>query len=590
MPRTSAGRLACSALAAALLLDAGCGDDAAPPAPDGGALSTLQVLDPPGESIGLAFHGEATLRVLYLDPAGRPIPEAAVSFALVTSASETTGGSTITASSVLTDGAGVAQVQIVAGAEQVNFRVQASAAAAQPALFYVAVSEGGFTDLTVSPEHLGFRDPAGLGRVEVRLYRMEEVRCQALDLDDPPASVFPPRALDGFGGAVSYRNVTAGESFTLVAWASAEVGGVPVAGGCVELAEGQVRPGRPLRFPLAVEDRPPALPPRLEVQSAFDASGLAAAIGELIADPWPVLACPRGRAQLLIDCALDAQATDGALDCQVGGSSAVVTAVQARRGAPDAAGCRPATRPGGGDSMDAVVEARLGGPWPAGAALTALLEARQAPLTGFTLSSRLESTAGGAPLHHRLGALSIQSGAGAFSIDLVDSARPVVRQVAPAVVDPVAGLLALGPHAFTLRYGEAARDAFVALGLTPAGLAARQGDLGTALYQSVQSGVDAGCAAFSPVVCEEAGLSPTCLGAACAAAAGGLDDLLEGWWRAMDRAELDLVLTGEAALVEPDADLVLDALEQGSWSARIGLSGGQSGEVAGSWSAAPPSE
>jgi hypothetical protein len=169
----------------------------------------------------------------------------------------------------------------------------------------------------------------------------------------------------------------------------------------------------------------------------------------------------------------------------------------------------------------------------------------------------------------------------------VDSARPVVRQAAPGAVDPLAGVLSLGPHGFTLRYGAAARDAFVALGLVPVGLAARLNDLGTALYQSVQSGVDAGCAAFSPVVCGEAGLTSGCLSAACAAAAGGLDDLLNGWWRALDASGLEFTLAGEAHLADPDADLILDALQGGRWSAAMELAAGEPASIEASWVAGP---
>jgi len=51
-------------LACALQL-CGCGDDLRPPpGDDAPEQSSLEILDPPGESIGLAIHHQAALRVL----------------------------------------------------------------------------------------------------------------------------------------------------------------------------------------------------------------------------------------------------------------------------------------------------------------------------------------------------------------------------------------------------------------------------------------------------------------------------------------------------------------------------------------------
>ena len=556
-----------------------CGDDLRPPGGDDRPRqSSLEILDPPGESIGLPFHGQAALRVLYRDPDGDPIAEAPVAFAPVASATESTGGSTISDSIVLTGEDGVAEVTLVAGAEQVNFRVQASALDAAPGLFYVAVSEGGFTDLAAVPEHVGFR--ADLARVEVRLYRIEELRCAELDVDAPPASVFPPRGFDGFGQAARFRNVTAGEGFAVVGWAAAEPDGLPLAAGCVELGAEQVRPGRPLSLPLPVSDRPPALPAALELVSAFDAAPLVQP-----GDVWAVLDCPLGRAQLLIDCALDAQAPDGALDCAASGTSALVDDVEALRGPADPAGCRPADLPGGGPSIDAVLDDAIGPPWPTGDALAAFLAARRAPLQAFSLTSRLE---GGGAVHHRLGELSVVTGdAEAYAIDLVASDRAVVRQVAPARVDPLAGQLLLEQHGFTLDYGRFARAAFTRLGLEPAGLASRADQLGTALVQSVDAGGTAGCPGLSQIVCGAAGRAAACLSASCQTARPALDLLMTAWWRALDSGGFDFTLAGAAALADADADLAIDGLGSGAWTAVLRLASGDPVELTGTFATAP---
>jgi len=544
--------------------------------------SSLEILDPPGESIGLPFHGQAALRVLYRDPDGDAIADAPVAFAPVASATESTGGSTISDSIVLTDAEGIAEVQLVAGAEQVNFRVQASALDAAPGLFYVAVSEGGFTDLTAVPEHIGVR--GDLARVEVRLYRQADLRCGDLDIDALPESVFPPRSFDEFGGAARYRNVTAGEGFAVVAWAAAEPGGLPLSAGCVELDGAQVRPARPLSFPLPVIDRAPGLPAALQLLSQIDAAALVQP-----GDLWEVLDCGHGRGQLLLDCALDAQAPDGSLDCVAGGSSALRDDVEALRAPPDAAGCRPPELDGGDPSLDAILDQAIGAPWPEGDELAAFLAARRAPLEAFAIASRLESSADGGEVHHRLERLevSLADGTATHSVDLVSSGRAVVRQVAPVAVDPVTGELAIGSHSFTLDYGRFARGAFAELGLAPAGLADRESQLGTALVQSVDAGGTSGCAGLSEIVCGAIGRAQSCLAASCQTARPELDDLLTLWWRTLEAGGFDFTLTGSAGLSDADADLTIDALADGSWTATLRLAAGAEVSCPGSFATAP---
>ena len=549
----------------------GCsGDDSSGGGPDGGMpLSTLRVLDPPGESIGLPYHGKVTLQVAYADPMGRPITGAQVSFAIVAGATESDGGATISGSSAETDAAGVASIDLVAGAAEVNFRVQASAPAATPALFYLAVSESGFTKLTASPAHIGFRAALELAHIEVKLYREDELRCADFDPDAPPTSVFPPRQLESFNDDAVYRNLTAGQGFTLVGWGSVASDSTPLAVGCVELDAAVVTAGRSIRLPLVLTDRPPALPATLALSALFDARPLSAATSLVGADPWRVLGCPLGRAQLLIDCALDAATPDGALDCAVGGDSALVEAAEAQRDpALPQSGCRPAS-----SSLDAAVSSALAGPWPAaGTALDALLAARAAPLTSFALTSTLEASPTGA-VHHQIERLSVTAGGQTYADDLIDSDRPIVRQQSPAAVDPLRGRVTLAPHGFTLRYGQFARDAFADLGLAPAGLDGRAGDLGSALYDSVHDGPSSGCPAFSQVVCGALGQAQTCLASPCGQARVALDTRMDAWWHSLDATGLDFTLAGTAAVVNDDGDLVIERLDDGTFTAAVGLAG-----------------
>lgn len=73
----------------------GCGDDDTAPDASPSANHTLRVLDPPGDSIGLAFGGRETLRVLYADPGGTPLANHEIEFTMLTSAGEDPRGSTL---------------------------------------------------------------------------------------------------------------------------------------------------------------------------------------------------------------------------------------------------------------------------------------------------------------------------------------------------------------------------------------------------------------------------------------------------------------------------------------------------------------
>lgn len=585
------GLLCLCVVALCLPLAAACGDDDDAAGPDGGGQSQLIVLDPPGDSIGLPFHGQITLRVQYLGPDARPVSQVPITFSLLASATEATGGSTISTNQVVSDAAGIAEVSLAAGAERVNFRVQAQAAGAPSALFYIAVSEDGFSDLVLEPTHMGFRELTELGRIEIRRYRDIELACSELDIDNLPESVLPPRSLDSWDEVAEYRNVPAREAITLVGWAARQVDGRPLSVGCVELSADQVRPTSRLRMLMPLFDRSPALPAQLPIESDFDATPLAMQAADN-GDPWAVLACPLGRAQLLLDCALDASAPDGDLDCVVGGSSSLVSAAEAQRGAANANGCRPALTDGGTDSLETIVEGQLAGPWPDDAGHAALLDGRAGPLGGFHLSSRLDTTSSGAR-YHRIGSMSTSSATDTYTISLIDSDRPVVRQAAPSWIDPQTGLLVIGSHSFTLDYGRFARDAFITLALEPAGLDDRLSDLGTALYQSVAVGAETSCPAFSALVCAELGQADTCLEASCESARVALDPLMNQWWQSLDVDGIDFALSGTAQVSDSDGDLVADTIGSGmtgSWTAVLSATVGEPVDLSGDFTGQAPEE
>ena len=568
-----------TAAAIAALLAAACsGDDGGPP-DAGDGTHRLEILDPPGDSIGLAFTETIALRVRYLGPDGEPIAGQTIGFELVAGPSEDIGASALSGLSASTDGGGAAQINLTAGARAANFRVRASATGAPPALFFVVVSETGFASIAVEPIHAGPRAAADFTAVEYRLFSPDQLSCATLDIDDLPESVFPPRRGAGFAESVRFRNLAAERPYVLVAWAEQGGGGARLATGCIELAASQVRVGPLLHLALAIADRPLDWSQALAITSALISPDLAEAIDSALApDPWTALGCPLGPAQLILDCSLDALGGDGDLDCAVLGSGPIVDDVEALRGPPDLAGCRPAESSPGVASIDQVLaDAMTAGPWTAADA-AALALGRDQILAGARLTSELVELGPGS-VRHRLLTLTLQAGGLSRTIELLGSARPVVTAT-HAVIINASGVASFGFAAFTLDLDLAAEEMFV-LDLLPArGLGGREADLGAALAASFEDGAQAGCAAVSALVCDPIGRPASCLASACGAGASALDVRLLAWIGALAAGGLDFTLTGAAAIEDRDFDLELDTIGNGSaaldgtWTTLLSIASG----------------
>lgn len=565
--------------------------------PDAGDLNArLDILNPPGDAIGLTHGGRVTLRVRYASERGDAIPGEPVKFTMIaTGAGESTAGSVLSTDTAVSDDQGVARVDLTAGAQDTSFRVGVDARDAPTRYFYVNVSEGGFVKLFITPVHQGWRAEQDVSRIEVRLYKADLLRCPELDIDALPDSLLPPRSLSSFGGTVDYLNITAGQAHTLVAWAhvSDEQGmesATPVSAGCADLGSGQL-PASQVNIELTVRDRALVLD-RAPARARFDLSPVVAAL-EQEQQPWQVLGCESGPGQLLIDCTLDALVPDGALDCMATGTSALSMAVDAQRGAVDASGCRAAVRADTSPSLDAALTAavRAGSSFPVDAELAAVVQDRAAIAAGFELDSALTLLGVDSILRHGLVTLraipDMDEPGRVHEIDLAATSRPIIEQ-SPVAASLSGNMLTVGPHGYTLRYGEFARDAFAALALAPRGLAAAQHTLGTALAQSITSASATGCAGLSEIVCTDVGAALDCLTVACDQGAAALDDLLTGWWRGLMSPGIDFTLSGNALVYDPDGDLVVDAVGRdsqgqstGTWSATLQLSSGTSVPVNG---------
>lgn len=548
----------------------------------GGEQRTLEILDPPGDSLGLPLSGSVTLRVRYLRGDGVAIGGERVTFELVAGNSEAIGAAALSALSASTDGGGIAEVSLTAGASEANFRVRASAPGAPPATFFVVVSDAGFANIDVSPSHGGPRAAADFGNLEYRLFSPDQIECAGLDVDALPDSVFPPRRGAGFDEPVEFRNLAAARPYVLLAWGEHEQGGARLAAGCVELSAEQVRVGPTLELSLELADRPLLWAEPLPITSALVFPDLTDEIDAALApDPWRSLACPLGPAQLILDCSLDAAVSDGALDCAVGGSGALIDDIEAQRGAPDAAGCRPDEVAPGTPSLDrALLDAMTAGPFTEEDAAL-LATARDQLLSGARIGSEL-SLDGPAALRQQLRTLTLVAGGGSRTTDLVASARPVLAAVVAVAFDD-AGVATLGRGDFTLTLRGAAEDMFVNQLLPDRGLAGRQSDLGAALAASFDDGAGAtGCDAVSAIACSAASRPATCLAAGCSAAAAALDARLLAWLDVLDAAGLDFSLSGSAQIEDRDFDRSVDTvgagptLLEGSWDVQLVTGAGTS--------------
>lgn len=528
-----------------------CGDDLKP-MPDASLHPTtrLEILTPPGDSIGLNFSESATLRVRYVDEQGQPIEGAATQFKFVSSAGESTGAASLSSTSVQTDELGIARVDLLSGAERVNFRVEASASQAPPVLFYIQVSEGGFADLKIRSAHEGPRDPESFDRIHLRIFNQAQVSCLNMDFDELPVSLFPARTQLAVGELSTFANLAADESYTVIAWGELD-GGRPLATGCLELAADKLRSGSTFEASLTVVDRSFELPGPLLLATDIDLSLLRESLpGQ---ESWDVLACPLGRAQLLLDCLADAQAADASMDCDGDSASPLSLAMAPRRGLVDALGCRGATDEGGASSLDTQLAQALGG-WPSDTELTALYEGRHTVLDSLRIRSRLFAQSSTVASHRIL-----EAELGSFVLDLVNSDRPVIEATGLPLSVSAAPILGLGDHGFTLRYGDIAAQAYEELALAPANVSMLGDALGAEFIDGLEIGAQSGCPALESFVCSNLALPAGCANG-CAGVASPLSLLLAQWLPELVATGFDYGFAMQAQIGDADTDLRIDTI------------------------------
>ncbi len=541
-------------LLCALALPAAYGCGSAAGGTDAGATQNdvLSVLDPPGDSIGLDFSGTATLRVQLATPEGAPVANVPVTFTIVETGSESAGGSGLSSTEERTNTIGIASVDLVAGAERVNFRVEASAAGATSAIFFIQVSDQGFSNARIRTAHEGPRDAGSYDIVELRIYDDRDWLCETIDLGEPAESLYPPHTQPTLGSESQFNNLAVGRGYTVIAWAQAGESSTVQATGCLHLPANRLQSGSDIEALLPVSDLSYALPDLLLVETTVDLAPLAETLSG--ASLWNTLACPFGRAHLLLDCLPDAQSDDGSFDCIAEAPSVLRDTLAGRRGLLDAEGCRTAQTEGGQASIDAELDEALGG-WPSDEELTALLDGRNASLGTLELTSEL-SQAVQLVAEHSLVSCEL----GGLETNLVESTRPILT--APSVpvelgADP---RLRLDSHGFTLRYGELASGAFEVLGLSPANISGQADRIGTEFLSTLSIDALSGCPALEAFVCSEVGAAPECADA-CSAIAPALDVLLHGWLDDLDVSGLDVRIEVDAETADANRDLVVERFE-----------------------------
>ena len=192
--------------------------------------------------------------------------------------------------------------------------------------------------------------------------------------------------------------------------------------------------------------------------------------------------------------------------------------------------------------------------------------------------------------HHHLIEASVVVGGETHLVNLPATDRPILQQnQIPAAINQE-NQLDIGEHGFTLRYGSIAAAGFTAHALKSRGLGERANDLGAALAESTFDGIsgNSGCTGVSSIICREIGEVEMCVAAGCVAAIPALDLRFTSWWRELDGAGLDFMLTGTTPIYDFDNDLMVDSIgvdgdetQTGNWGATFTLASELSVETVG---------
>ncbi|HZS35270.1 MAG TPA: hypothetical protein VFF06_00510 [Polyangia bacterium] len=538
-------------VAAALAFPAGCSQSAAT-SPDGGAPRALDQVSP--GSVGLAYQKTALLQVRYRSSDGdghgapQPIAGAEVRFGIF----DDPEGSTLSRDRAVTDGDGVASVQLTAGAAEASFSVVATADNAPAATFHISVSNQAFVELDAA-----LATAATVATFEAVLY--DDRSCAQL----PPEASAPmglymlsTPATPPTGKSTSFTATLAFTNLLSVSYAvlgrGLDAGGHLVAQRCADVSSALVPPGSTSTVQLPLDAVLPSPVGKYALTTVLGAQSPA------VTAPWHALtSCPLAPAQQVLDAT------------QAGLSSSLAAAVAGARGAVDGAGCRPQTA-GAGASLDAQLQPLLTAAGSPGARLPAIVADLDGIVGAATLDSKLTLTQAGAGLltgEHALAQLTLGTPSGAMmTYDLVAAGLPVIDARDVVVVDDPT-YVTIGPHGFTLGlpvlWGRALGDlALAPRNVTPP---SSRGLWGAVVGAAARSG-KTGCAAVEDLICTATG-APGCAGnvePACTAALDALAATLDAGFA--PPTGIDVTLQGTAVLGYGAGDLLVQTLNAGHWT------------------------
>jgi hypothetical protein len=516
-------------------------------------------------------------------------------------------GSTLSFDRGVTDTAGLATLQVIAGPQPTTFRLRASAPRATDAEVAVIVTPVPHAQVELAPV-LTDGAPPGRQITTVRLHLLDQITCAEIDYQALPPDAPPPKTI-AVDTILLYSAVSTGMDHAAVAFGLDATDKVRAAG-CVDLPGSLLVVESPVRvvLPLHMLQLSPA---GRYAASSFVLFRTPPAAAMQITAAWGDLdQCPMDPARLWLDCALDALHTDASdpSDCLPSSDEGPLgTKLVQRRGVPlpvPASGrCRDRVDGAGRPSLEVLVDGLFPAQRPTILTSLSTLAVEALHLLdnlelGSTLIIAPTSSPGRYQIEHRLRSIQFQ-----FSLSLRPSVVDLALMGAPIITARfVAGTtrgndLAVGSHGFTLRLGTAAWLAFAEASLRPRGGGGDVDTFSNALFGLAtrdEGGARlSGCPALDAVICPDLGEPRGCLLAACTDGLAALSRRLGAGFAALDGDDLDLVLGGSVTVLDENGDGKVDSLgvrngaagsSPGLWSGEIRGRGGPIG-FSGPWTA-----
>jgi|GEM_PF-5652788 len=513
------------------------------------ATSDLGSADP--GQVGLAYNDVTVLTVRYRldDVAHTPLSGQDIHFAIF----DDPRGSTLSSDRARTDGSGLASVSLTAGSEETLFRVRASVDGALVD-YRIGTSNVGFVGIDVS---LSWSSAAPLMTLRALVYL--DKTCAEMPEDPTVAPAFNEISGPGPMTTLEFRALLS-RSYAVLGRAE-DTAGHLLASRCIDLGRAQLPAGVVTQITLPLAAVSPRLDGHYQLTTALTWPMTERSARTLPYSRWT--RCPFGPAEALLDGIVASL------------SGTLATSINAKRGALGSTGCRAGTVAATA-SLDAQLDTAMTTPGSVGAELTTIAAEVDQLFASAQLHSELDVV--GSAGRHRLTTLGLSINATTSltpEVDLAALGLPVV-ETWPVSLSLENGSLSIGAHGFTVGLPERLGEAFDTLSLAPrlsSVMDPEPHDLATQVVKGTLFGAKTDCAAVEALICAATGASG-CVGptaTACAAATTGWGTILDATFQSP--GGLDLVLSGVAATIDTDGDLIVDTLKPASWVTSLDPSG-----------------